>query len=336
MIFLTGGSGLLGSHLLIELTKRGKIVRALKRETSDILLVKQLFDFYLKEKSEECYKNITWVNGDINDVYSLQNAIKGCDEVYHCAGYVSFYKKEFNKLMKINRDGTANIVNICLTQGIKKLSYVSSTAAIGRDKKGNTYTEKSKWLTSSENSNYAVSKYLGEMEAWRGQEEGLNISIVNPSIILGAGNWNEGSLSLFINIKKGLKFYTEGVNAFVDARDVATIMVELMEKEIFGERFLLISENVCFKDLFFNIAKEMGIKSPSIKVKPWMASIGWKIEAIKSFFLGSKPKITKETTRSAMSKSYYSNEKIINTINYSFRSTESMIKNSILFNKKYK
>ena len=197
MVFLTGGTGLLGSHLLIELLKRGKTVRALKRKTSSLANVKSIFSFYLGEKANDFFESINWVDGDINDITSLQSLMGSCDEVYHCAGYVSFYRKDFKKLMKINKEGTANLVNTSLELGVKKFSYVSSTAAIGRDKKGEEYTEKSKWLTSSENSNYAVSKHSGEMEVWRGQEEGLNTSIVNPSVIIGAGDWEEGSLTIF-------------------------------------------------------------------------------------------------------------------------------------------
>ena len=332
MIFVTGGTGLLGSHLLVELSKRKKKIRALKRESSSLIDVKQVFDFYLKDTSHELFSAIEWVNGDINNVATLSELIDGCNEVYHCAGYVSFYRKEFQKLMKINREGTANMVNACLSLNIDKFSYVSSTAAIGRDKKGNNYTEKSKWVTSPENSNYAVSKYSGEMEVWRGSEEGLNVSIVNPCVILGAGNWNDGSLTLFKNVKKGLKFYTEGVNAFVDARDVAYCMTQLMEDNVFNERFLIISENVSFKTLFFQIADALKTKRPTIRVRSWMAGLTWRIETLKSFCFGIKPKITKETTHSAMNVSNYSNQKIVNQLNNTFYSVDDAVKNAVNFN----
>ena len=332
MVFLTGGTGLLGSHLLIELLKRGKMVRALKRSSSSLSNVKNILSYYLGDKSDQLFGSIQWVDGDINDITTLQKAMNGCDEVYHCAGYVSFYRKDFNNLMKINKEGTANLVNISLVLGVKKFSYVSSTAAIGRDKKGIEYTENSKWVTSSENSNYAVSKYSGEMEVWRGQEEGLNTSIVNPCVILGAGGWDEGSLTLFKNVNKGLKFYTEGVNAFVDARDVAYCMTELMEQNKFNDRFLITSENVSFKDLFYNIADELEKKRPSIKVTHFLAGVAWRIESIKSGLFGIKPKITKETTRSAMSISNYSNKKIAKELGHKFIPIKESVKNAVLFN----
>lgn len=329
MVFVTGGTGLLGSHLLVELSKRRFNIRALKRQSSDLTEVKMLFKFYLNDIDLSIFNKIEWVDGDINEVTSLPELIDGCETVYHCAGFVSFAKKDFKKLLTINKKGTANIVNTCLKLGIKKLSYVSSTAAIGRDVKQDVITENNKWVNSKSNSNYAVSKYLGEMEVWRGKEEGLNVSIVNPSVILGAGNWNDSSLTLFKSIEKGLKFYPTGTNAFVDARDVAFCMVELVEKKIFGERFLIISENIKFRGLFEMITKEMGLKPPSIQVKPWMAGIAWRIETAKCFFTKQSPQITKETARASMQTNLYSNQKIKQLLEISFTSIKESVKNAI-------
>ncbi|HIP37356.1 MAG TPA: NAD-dependent epimerase/dehydratase family protein [Crocinitomix sp.] len=331
MIFVTGGTGLLGSHLLIELTKRGKNIRALKRKSSDLSEIKLLFKYYLKDVDLTLFNKIEWVNGDINDISILPEKMKGCDTVYHCAGFVSFLKKDFKSLIKINKEGTANIVNTCLKLNIKTLSYVSSTAAIGRAEKQPIYTEKSKWVTSKSNSNYAVSKYLGEMEAWRGAKEGINVSIVNPSVILGAGNWNQSSLTLFKSIKQGLKFYTTGTNAFVDARDVAFCMVSLVENGIFSERFLTVSENLKFKTLFELIAQELNVKKPNIEVKPWMVGLAWRIEGIKCFFTRQKPQVTEETSAAAMQISKYANQKIKKQLGFEFISIKDSIKNAVAY-----
>ncbi len=331
MVFVTGGTGLLGSHLLVELSKRQFNIRALKRQSSDLTEVKILFKFYLNDIDLLIFNKINWVDGDINDITNLPELIKGCDTVYHCAGFVSFAKKDFKKLIQINKNGTANIVNICLKLGVKKLSYVSSTAAIGREEKQDVITENNKWVNSKSNSNYAVSKYLGEMEVWRGKQEGLNVSIVNPSVILGAGNWNNSSLTLFKSIKKGLKFYPTGTNAFVDARDVSFCMVELIEKNIFGERFLTISENIKFRDLFEMIAKEIGVNSPTIQVKPWMVGLAWRTEATKCFFTRQSPQITKETADAAMQINKYSNQKIKTALNISFIPIKKSIKNAVTY-----
>ncbi len=171
MIFVTGGTGLLGTHVLIELSKRGHKIRALKRNKSDLTMVKKVFDFYLAEKSQTLFDQIEWVDGNILDIVSLQNGMKDCSVVYHCAALVSFKRRDFKKLIKINKEGTANVVNVCLGAKIDHLCYVSSTAAIGRSETKTIYDETNKWVSSPDNSGYAVSKYIAENEVWRGVEE---------------------------------------------------------------------------------------------------------------------------------------------------------------------
>ena len=331
MIFVTGGTGLLGTHVLIELLKQGQKVRALKRSTSDLSLVKKVFDFYFEQNSDSFFNQIEWVEGSILDIVSLQNGIKDCSVVYHCAAIVSFKRRDFKKLIKTNKEGTANVVNVCLASNIDHLCYVSSTAAIGRSETKDVYDETNKWVTSSENSGYAVSKYLGENEVWRGVEEGLNAVIVNPSVILGPGNWNEGSLSIFKVVKNGLKFYTPGLNGFVDARDVAKIMVALSAKRIFNERFLVVSENLKFQHLFEQIATEFNVKAPSILVKPWMAALAWRLEGLLAFFFVRKQNITRETARSSMNSTSYANQKIKERLNFQFIPINESIKNAVIF-----
>ena len=329
MILVTGGTGLLGTHVLAELTKREEKVRALKRKSSDLSHFKEVFDFYFGEESQHFQQKIEWIDGDILDIVSLQDAVDGCTIVYHCAALVSFVRRDFRKLIKINKEGTANVVNVCLAPKIDHLCYVSSTAAIGRAEFKEVYDETNKWQSSKHNSGYAVSKYLAENEVWRGVEEGLNAVIVNPSVILGPGNWNESSLSIFKVVKKGLKFYTPGLNAFVDARDVAKCMHELSTKRNFNERFLTFSENVKYQILFEKIAKKFGVKAPSILVRPWMAGLAWRIEGLLRFFFGRKQNITKETAHSSMQTTKYSNQKLINRIGYKFYSIDESIDNAV-------
>jgi len=331
MIFVTGGTGLLGSHVLVELSKRQQNIRALKRSTSSLKTVQSLFEFYFKTDGFSRFKAIEWINGDILDIVSLETGMNGCSEVYHCAGFVSFQKKDFSKLIKINKTGTANIVNVALTSEIRKFCHVSSTAAIGRQKENDYYKESNKWVTSSENSNYAVSKYSAEMEVWRGIEEGLSAVIVNPCVILGAGNWEESSLEIFRTMANGLKYYSSGANAFVDARDVAFCMVELMAQEKFNNRFLTIGENLAFRDLFNLIADQLNVDRPTIAVKRWMTGLAWRAEKLRSIITGKPAKITKETARSAMSKSTYSNKKVKSAIGFEFTPIEETIKVAIAF-----
>lgn len=331
MIFVTGATGLLGSHVLVELLKRGKKIRALKRKTSNLKPLRSVFLHYFGEHADAEFEKIQWVEGDILDIPSLENGIEGCSIVYHCAALVSFKKRDFKNLMKVNKEGTANVVNVSLGHNITQFCHVSSTAAIGRSISKDVYDENDKWVNSGNNSNYAISKFSAENEVWRGKEEGLNVVIINPCVILGVGDWNESSLSLFKIIKKGLKFFTPGTNAFVDARDVAYVICELSERKIENDRFLVISENLPFKVLFEKIATAFGVKPPNIQVKKWMTGIAWRIEGILAFLFGKKQNITKETAQSSMMTTKYSNEKIKKAIGYEFIPIDESIKHAVAF-----
>lgn len=328
MNFVTGGTGLLGAHLLHHLISKGEKVRALKRENSSLKSVEDIFDFY---QSNALFSQIEWVIGDVLDITSLEEAMNGCDFVYHCAATVSFAKRDKENMFKINIEGTANVVNVALKLKIKKFCHVSSTAALGESIENGKITEEKLWVDKSDKSNYAFSKKFSEMEVWRGIEEGLNAVIVNPSVIIGPGNEEKSSAALFNKVKKGLKYYTHGVNAFVDARDVAEIMVKLMKSEIHSERFLAIGENISFKELFEQIARNLNRPAPHREAKRWMAEIIWRIEGMRSFIFGSTPLITKENAQSAYRKAYYSNEKTKKALEFNFISIEKSVADAAKF-----
>lgn len=272
MDFVTGGTGLLGSHVLLALTERNRNIRAIYRDYDRVKSIHSLFLLIDPEQGEKRWNLIEWVKGDILDIQSLQEHIEeGCD-VYHCAGMVSFDPQRFHQIMKINREGTANVVNVCLEMGIRKLCHVSSTAAIGGQPHTLT-TEETHWKNDAGNSGYAYSKYAAEREVWRGIEEGLSAIIVNPSVMFGAGNWDESSMTMFRTVGNGLPFYTSGQNAFVDTRDVAEIMVRLMDSKIENERFLCIAENVPFREILSKIATGMNKKAPHISTPKWLSLI---------------------------------------------------------------
>ena len=328
MIFVTGGTGLLGSHLLIELTKNEKSVRALYRNSERIPLVKHIFQFYFPNKWEDYFNKIEWVKGDILNITELDEALKGCSKVYHCAALVSFHPKDFDQVMKINREGTANVVNFCLSNSIEKLCYVSSTAAIGGED-GVLIDEKYSWKNTPTTSGYSISKYSAEKEVWRGIEEGLNAVIVNPCVILGPGNWNDSSLTIFKTIEKGVRFYPPGANAIVDARDVAQIMVQLMNSSITAQRYLCIGSNQTFQELMTVIAKEMKVKTPKTPVKRWQVDFVRRMFGFISFFTRKKSAVTSETVNSLFSNYSYSNEKIKQELNYKFYDLCDTIQNAI-------
>ena len=329
MIFVTGGTGLLGSHLLFELTKSATPVKAIFRNASKLEVVKRVFKFYDQQNGLERFNSIQWVNCDVLDVVTLAEEMEGSSHVYHCAAIVSFHRRDFNAIMKVNREGTANVVNCALDLGVEKLCFVSSTAAIGNGNNDPIVTEETKWKQSPTTSGYSIAKYSAEKEVWRGIEEGLNAVIVNPCVIIGAGDWNESSMTMFRTIDKGLKFYTEGENAFVDARDIAEIMQKLMLSDIQNERFLCIGENAAFKTLFDKIALRLNKKQPTILVKPWLMGITWRLMALISLLPRIKSPITQETARSAFGKTVYSNEKIKKALDFKFRTLDEMVENAV-------
>ena len=328
MILVTGGTGLLGSHLLYQLVQQESEIRALYRDEKRLKHVKSLFHYYNSEQSANLFDKIQWIKGDIIDVVELDEAMEGVDFVYHCAGFVSFEGKDFKKLMKINREGTANVVNCCLEKGIKKLCHVSSTAAIGVGKDGYT-TEETVWKNGNETSGYSVSKYSAEKEVWRGVEEGLSAVIVNPCVIFGAGYWDESSLTIFRTVNNGLRFFTNGCNSFVDARDVAEIMIQLMQSPIESERFLCTGENVTFRELMTKIAIGLGKQPPSISTPKWLVGIAWRIARIGALFSGRKATLTKDSANSSFKKIIYDSSKVQNTLNFRFKSLDETIDNTI-------
>ncbi|MCD4747372.1 MAG: NAD-dependent epimerase/dehydratase family protein [Bacteroidales bacterium] len=327
MILVTGGTGLLGSQLLLDLVKSGKKVRALKRNKSKTDIVHKVFSYYF-DKPEAMFEKIEWVEGDILDIFSLKDAINGIKEIYHCAAIVSFNPDDKESMIKTNIEGTANIVNVALGENIRKLCYVSSIAALGRADNDGIINEDTIWRTSGKNSAYAISKYGAEREVWRGIEEGLDAVIISPSIIIGLSDNNKGSEELLSTVWNGLKFYTKGVNGFVDVRDVTKLMLLLMQSNIKNERFVVSSENLSYKQLFNMIAENLGKNPPSIKAGYLLSEIAWRVERLKSFISNTKPLITKETARTANQKYYYSNEKIINALNFEFMPISKSIKDA--------
>jgi dihydroflavonol-4-reductase len=329
MILVTGGTGLLGSHLLFQLTQSDNVpINAIYRNESRITQVKKLFEFYGGDNAQAQFLKINWIKSDILDIPSLDEAMIGVETVYHCAALVSFDRKDFDQLMKVNREGTFNVVNACLSAEVKTLCHVSSTAAIGGVADSIT-SETTKWKISPRTSGYSISKYSAEKEVWRGVEEGLPCVIVNPSVIFGAGDWNESSMAIFKTAKKGMKFYTPGQNGFVDARDVAECMIRLVQSEQRNERYLCVGFNLPFADVFGMIAEKFNKPRPSIQTPRWLAEIAWRISVLSAKITGRKPVLTKESVRNAYAFMTYDNSKLTNALNFTFRTAEDTIQNAI-------
>lgn len=315
---------MVGAHLLLNLAENETAIRAIYRSPKGIEKTKSLFKRYQKE---HLFSNIEWLQADIIDVPSLEIAFKNINYVYHCAGFISYDPNDENLLRKINIEGTANVVNFCLAYQIKKLCHVSSIAALGDLASHETeITEETEWNPESPHSDYAISKYGAEMEIWRGQQEGLNVVIVNPGVIFGAGFWNQGSGLFFSSIKKGFPFYTNGSTGYVGVNDVVKIMVQLMNSDIVGERFTLMSENLSFKEVIFKIAENLHAKKPKIDAKPWMTSLAWRLDWFVSNFFGTKRRLSKYTANSMHSSDFISNVKIKKALNFEFQSIDDVVK----------
>jgi dihydroflavonol-4-reductase len=314
MILVTGGSGLLGNQLITQLLAAGKQVRAIFNKTP-------LANFNTTQLQQlQC---------NILDVVALEQAMHGITQIYHCAAIVTFNPARKQELFKINIEGTANIVNAALDAGVKKLVHVSSVAALGRIREDEMITEQMNWTEETSNSAYGQSKFLAEMEVWRGIAEGLPAVMVNPTIILGAGNWNDGSTKIFKSVFEEFQWYAEGTTGFVDVKDVANTMMMLMDSDISSHRFIVSAENKSYKQVFEMMANAFGKKPPHKKVTPFIAKIVWRLEAIKSWFTKQDPLITKETAATALAKVTFDNSKLLKMLpNFTYKKLSDTIQDA--------
>jgi dihydroflavonol-4-reductase len=296
MILVTGATGLVGSHLIQQLIQNGESVRAI----------------YRKEIPAKHFgSNVEWIKADILDILSLEDAMQNVLQVYHCAAVVSFNPSKKSSLQKTNIEGTANVVNACINTGVKKLLFVSSVAALGRIREDKPIDESMNWTPETSNSEYGKTKYMAELEVWRGMGEGLDVAVVNPVIILGAGDWTSGSSAIFKSAFDEFPWYTSGMSGFVDVQDLVKAMITIMQSSVSGERFIISGTNAYYKDVFALMAKYFKKKAAHKKVTPFLANIVWRMEAIKAKFTGKDPLLTKETAKTAQAKVSFNNHKLL-------------------------
>lgn len=328
MILVTGGTGLVGAHLLYELTNSGLRVKALRREQSNTGWVKKIFSYY-SNRVDELFAQIEWVEGDILDYLSLEEALKGATCIYHCAAIVSFHGDDNDMMLNNNVKGTGNLIDAAIHNGVRQFCHVSSIAALGKTQDGSEITEETYWTPSKRKSGYSLSKFFSEMEVWRGIEECLDSVIVNPSIIMGPGNWEIGSPKLFQSIWKGLNYYTKGISGFVDVRDVVKAMILLMDdnrfEQVKNQRFILNAGNLSYQDFFNKIADGLNKPRPRSFASDIKLHIAWRMAKAASFFTGKRPVITRDAVSGTNQKNNYSGEKITRTIGFEYRSLNSSI-----------
>jgi len=321
MVLVTGATGLVGSHLVLHLIEQGQTVKAMFRNEQGKQKVKMVFDQYQKT---DLFDKIHWCQADILDIPSLEIAFQDIDSVYHCAALISFDPKDESDLRKINIEGTANIVNFCIDYKVKKCCYVSSISALGDLTTTQTIvTEETEWNPEKSHSDYAISKYGAEMEVWRAQQEGLDVVVVNPGVILGPLFWTEGSGEIYQKVKNGLSFYTKGSTGLVSVTDVVKVMSQLMENKISGEKFILISENMTYEELMGLISKTLKVKPPKMCASKLLTSICWRLDWVLATVFGRKRMLSKDLARSLHTTDAYSNQKTTSQINFKFQKAES-------------
>jgi len=322
MILVTGGTGLVGAHLLLKLTQEEEQVRATFRSKSKLDRVRNLFGSQHPEGSR-LFTRVEWVEADLNNLPKLEEAFEGIRRVYHCAALISFDPRDFRKLKRINVKGTANVVNLCLAFKVEKLCYVSSIAAFSHNDGKTPVDEESEWLGAT--NVYGLSKYLAEMEVWRGAQEGVPVVIVNPGVIVGPGFWRQGSGSIFRAAAKGPKYFLPGGTGFVTVNDTVAIMTRLMNSVIQGERYILVDRNLSFESLMQMLAKGFQIKKPEKKLKHWQLELFWRLDWMRCVFSSKRRKLTRNQVKGFKNPVTYSNAKIKNTLNYKFEDLEEVI-----------
>jgi len=324
MILVTGGTGLVGAHLLYHLVKNDEKVRAIYRSKEKIEKVKEVFSFYNADTS--LISKIDWFKADITEVPIMALAFVDVKKVYHCAAFISFNPKDYREMRKVNIHGTAIIVNLCIDANIEKLCFVGSIASVGDSLNNSLITEENEWNKEADNSGYSITKFGAEMEVWRASQEGVEVVIVNPGVILGSGFYVTGSGKLFTKVYNGFHYYTEGITGFVSVKDVVNAMILLMNSNLKNERFILVAENNSFKDIFSLIADAFGKNKPSIKIKPWQMAVFWRVAWVLSKITKKEPLLSKYSAKSAHSISKYSASKIEKSLNFKFEKIEDVIK----------
>ena len=324
MILVTGGTGLVGAHLLYHLVKNDEKIRAIYRSDEKIAAVKKVFSFYSDDVT--LISKIDWFKADITEVPAMIPAFAGIKKVYHCAALISFNPKDYREMRKVNIHGTAIIVNLAIDAKVNKICFVGSIASVGNSLNEGLITEKNEWTPQEDNSGYSITKFGAEMEIWRASQEGVDVVIVNPGVILGSGFFTAGSGKIFSKIYKGLNYYTEGVTGFVGVKDVVDVIIKLMNSKIKNERFILVAENKSFKEIFFSIANAFGKKPPSREIKVWQTAIFWRVSWFLSIISRKEPLLSRYSAKSAHSISKYSSEKIEKSLPFRFEKIDNVIK----------
>lgn len=329
MNFVTGATGLIGSHLVLRLTEENMPVTALFRNETGKSDVLKLFRFYGKEN---LFQQVKWVKGDVEDADDMYELTEGMHTVFHCAAIVSYHKKEASRMLEVNINGTKNVVNACIENDVKHLIHVSSISALG-DSKGEIINEETPRNFNDYHSNYSKGKYLSEQEVWRGIQEGLNATIVNPGVIFGPNNCTRSSGTMIARIEKGLPALPAGGSGIVSVLDVVDVMIRAAKQEPTNERYILCAENVLMSELFIKIADALHVKIGKTIAKKWQILLVFYIEALVELFTGKRATITREIIRNYDEVKRFDGSKAKRTFGFEYRDTFSSIEDTIKYYK---
>ncbi len=317
-VLVTGGTGFLGAYIIENLVSRNIEVRAIRRSSS--------LPFFI---SASVLQKVEWVESDVLDVVGLDEAMQGCYAVIHAAAIVSFHAADSQAMEQVNIEGTRNVVNAAIENNIDRFVHISSVAALGRTTSDEMISETKSWEENKNTTQYARTKHHAELEVWRGFSEGLNGVILNPSTILGFGNWHTSSCALFKNAYKGFPWYSEGINGFVGVEDVARAAVDMLLSDITEKRFIINSDNWTFRKLLEHMAKGFGKKTPHLKATPMLGELAWRLEGLKHLFTGGTPLLTRESTWVAQAKTSFNNGALLQVLpSFQYNPLESIIKKS--------
>lgn len=324
-VFVTGATGLVGSHILVDLAKESNCeIYAAKRAGSNLGLIQQLFDHY---GMTNAYSKVNWIDFDLNNIASLPSV----NEIIHTAAVVSFNPKDYDAMTQTNVNATKQLLQRAKENGIKKFGFISSIASLGRTKESNNYTENSPWSESTSNSFYSKTKYASEQEVIKSNGDTMKTFVVNPGVILGPCDWNKSSGTIFKTAIKGLKFYTKGVNGFVDVRDVSSALLRVMEVGIPAEKHIVVGQNIGYREVFTTIAQQTNSPIPTIAANKLMTEFGWRIAKLKGMIKGESPALTKESARTAHGLNYYDNSKLPALGQFKYHTIENAIANGVDF-----